>query len=62
MNNVYTELSALFTGLLKPDQLVKLLPLILNLTTIIVNKGEDRLSTESALYIQTQIEAARRRL
>lgn len=59
MSPIYAELASLFTKLLSPSELIKMLPIILNLTQIVMTKGEGRLSPETALFIQTEIEKAR---
>ena len=59
--NIYNQIAEMVKKTLTPQQIVKFLPVILELVGIALNKGQGKLTPESAIAIQDELEKLRNR-
>ena len=57
--NLFNQISGIVGTLLSPEQLVKLLPAVLNLSSVLMSQGHDHLTPETIIFLQVEIEKLR---
>lgn len=59
---IYSAIAAIIKLGLTPSEIIEALPAVLNLAQVVISKGEKQLSSETIVYLQTEIEKLRRKI